>query len=238
MADSFPVLGSDLSRSTILDYTTRSRIPSGEYLRVDPDQRSSKLESTDSRARSQPANSRQNVIIRSSTSTPRLTPAVTSINSLKRQLIGRFPVNPEFSTSTRNRYPLQGTKYVFDDGHPHHVKTLAKQHERSLSMDSYLADRAFERITVTTTKHLDLMLGRNAFFNDLPEEIHELILDNIVGTRADENISESSNASCGWNLRHLRISRLSSLSLVCRTWRRLIQSRLYRHSECIHFHSR
>ena len=236
MADSFPIYGSDLSRSTTLEYNPRSKISSGEYSRVDGDQRSSRHELSDERVKSQPANSRPNVIIRSSTSTPRLTPVSPSTTASRRPIIGHFPAVPEFSTVTRSRYPLQGTKYVFDDGHPNYIKTLAKQHERTLSMDSYLADRPFERITITTTKHLDFMLGRNSFFDNLPEEIHELILDNIVGTRADENLSKSSNASCGWSLRHLRISRLSSLSLVCRTWRRLVQARLYRHSKYLKVH--
>ncbi|KAK4098657.1 hypothetical protein N658DRAFT_476566 [Parathielavia hyrcaniae] len=64
--------------------------------------------------------------------------------------------------------------------------------------------------------------------NDLPTEIHECILDHLFGFRVSA-ASKSSITRWGTALRHPRRKELSELSLVSRTWRILIQERLYRH---------
>lgn len=70
---------------------------------------------------------------------------------------------------------------------------------------------------------------------ELPVEIHEAILDHLFGVRASTSSSavKGSQATRGWSnvLRHPRRKQLSNLGLVSPLWRRLVQERLYRHSE-------
>ncbi|VBB81269.1 Putative protein of unknown function [Podospora comata] len=72
--------------------------------------------------------------------------------------------------------------------------------------------------------------NENAGLNlsDLPAEIHECILDHLFGYRVSTS-SKSSITRWGTALRHPRRKELSELSRVSRTWRVLIQDRLYRH---------
>lgn len=67
-------------------------------------------------------------------------------------------------------------------------------------------------------------------FTNLPHEIHEYILDHIFGVRASTvNISSSSR---GWSsaLRHSRRKQLSDVALISRTYKGLIQARIFKHS--------
>ena len=71
-------------------------------------------------------------------------------------------------------------------------------------------------------------------FENLPNEIHEAILDHLFGVRAS-TLSTTAPANSGarcWNkaLRHPRRKALSNLALVSPVWRPLIQERIYRHS--------
>lgn len=64
--------------------------------------------------------------------------------------------------------------------------------------------------------------------DDMPAEIHECILDHLFGFRVSPT-SKSSVTRWGTALRHARRKELSELALVSRTWRAMIQERLYRH---------
>ncbi|SZF01351.1 unnamed protein product [Blumeria hordei] len=70
---------------------------------------------------------------------------------------------------------------------------------------------------------------------DLPSEIHECILDYLLGIRASAASMTTSTSFSkflrGWSstLRHSRRREVSQLALVSRRWRELIQERLYRH---------
>lgn len=73
-------------------------------------------------------------------------------------------------------------------------------------------------------------------FSNLPVEIHEAILDHLFGVRASTTHKSSPGDSSllrGWatKLRHSRRKQLSELAVVNRTWRELVQSRIFRHSE-------
>lgn len=86
----------------------------------------------------------------------------------------------------------------------------------------YTANQELERLAGYTTTPSRSRLGI------LPIEIQEIILDHVFGFR----ISGSSESSMvGWStaLRHARRKEISELALVSRTWRELIQERLYRH---------
>ncbi|KAL8946041.1 MAG: hypothetical protein Q9222_007507 [Ikaeria aurantiellina] len=87
---------------------------------------------------------------------------------------------------------------------------------------------------------------------ELPVEVQEGIIDNLAG-HIIGIIPASPASTCGsrnWStaMRHPRRKQLSDLALVSRTWRRLIQERLYRHikvkgtyaglAECSMFFSR
>lgn len=65
---------------------------------------------------------------------------------------------------------------------------------------------------------------------ELPVEVQEGVIDNLAG-----HMIGTSTAPCGprnWStaMRHPRRKQLSDLALVSKTWRGLIQQRLYRHS--------
>lgn len=76
---------------------------------------------------------------------------------------------------------------------------------------------------------------RSIHFVDLPNEIHESILDYLFGARGSTlaSITPATSTASSWSkaLRHPRRKILSDLALVTRTWRRLVQERIYRHSE-------
>ncbi|KAI1980139.1 hypothetical protein LOZ55_001541 [Ophidiomyces ophidiicola] len=70
-------------------------------------------------------------------------------------------------------------------------------------------------------------------FEDLPIEIHEAVLDHLFGVRgaALTSVTTTSATASSWSktLRHPRRKVLSDLALVSRTWRPLVQERIYRH---------
>lgn len=72
-------------------------------------------------------------------------------------------------------------------------------------------------------------------FVNLPVEIHEIILDHIFGKRASagDHTAYGKSSAQNWSkaLHHPRRKALSNLALTCRVWTRLVQSRIYRHSE-------
>ena len=71
--------------------------------------------------------------------------------------------------------------------------------------------------------------------NNLPIEIHNTILDYLAGSMGSLSSSSSRCTPRDWSksCRHPRRKQLSDLALVSRTWRQLIQERLYRHSELL-----
>ncbi|RKF75376.1 hypothetical protein GcM1_234060 [Golovinomyces cichoracearum] len=79
---------------------------------------------------------------------------------------------------------------------------------------------------------------QSALLSNLPSEIHEYILDYLLGIRSSPlDVSSGGNSifvrswgkSIGSTLRHSRRFEVSQLALVSRRWRHLIQERLYRH---------
>lgn len=68
----------------------------------------------------------------------------------------------------------------------------------------------------------------------LPTEVHEAILDHLFGYRVSttsRSVMRVSSVTKSWGtaLRHSRRKELTALALVSKTWRVLIQQRLYRH---------
>ena len=70
-------------------------------------------------------------------------------------------------------------------------------------------------------------------FNDLPIEIHDAIIDHLIGPLGSLGSSFSDGPSRNWSnaMRHPRRKQMSDLALVSRVWKPLIQERLYRHSK-------
>ena len=68
---------------------------------------------------------------------------------------------------------------------------------------------------------------------DLPAEIHQGILDILVGNLNStlSSSAEGSQTMRNWSnaMRHPRRRQISDLALVSQTWRRMVQERLYRH---------
>ena len=77
--------------------------------------------------------------------------------------------------------------------------------------------------------------AKKAKLDDLPIEILELIVGNLVGRKGSVGASSrgSENGMRNWNdhMRHPRRKHVANLALVCRKLRPLIQERLFRHSE-------
>ena len=67
-------------------------------------------------------------------------------------------------------------------------------------------------------------------FVDLPVEIHECILDHLLGGRG--STANNATSSRGWSsaLRHSRSRQLSDIALVNEGYRDLVQGRLFKHS--------
>ena len=72
-------------------------------------------------------------------------------------------------------------------------------------------------------------------FNNLPIEIHDAIINHLAGAMGSSSSRNSNHRQTNWGkeYRHPRRKDLSDLALVSRTWKRLIQERLYRHSELL-----
>ena len=68
-------------------------------------------------------------------------------------------------------------------------------------------------------------------FEDLPVEIHEAILDHLLGERTSSSTGGLRMRSWAKALRHPRRKDLANLALVSQLWRPLVQERIYRHSK-------
>lgn len=82
----------------------------------------------------------------------------------------------------------------------------------------------------TTVENID---SSKKTFSGLPTEIHELILDHLFGTRA--STANTSSTARGWStaLRHSRRRQLSDVALISRSYRELVQGRLFKHSQFV-----
>ena len=74
---------------------------------------------------------------------------------------------------------------------------------------------------------------RRTQLQDLPEEIQQGVLDMLMGSLSStsSSITSQTQGMRNWStaMRHPRGRHHSDLALVSRTWRRMIQERLYRH---------
>lgn len=75
---------------------------------------------------------------------------------------------------------------------------------------------------------------RSVHLTDLPIEVQEGIIDHLAGNllSTTSDVSSIRNGCRNWSvaMRHPRRRQLTDLALISRTWRRLIQERLFRHS--------
>ena len=76
-----------------------------------------------------------------------------------------------------------------------------------------------------------------AGFLNLPFDLHEQILEQYFGPKVCVNCSSTTSDSSrrSWSRcpRFTRRRQMTDLALVCRSWRQLIQARIYRHSMLI-----
>ncbi|KAI9890141.1 MAG: hypothetical protein M1814_004422 [Vezdaea aestivalis] len=236
MASSSPIRPSDISTITTAPPPAHHRTQTTALTRLDDDPKATKDDLPETRPRGQALlSNRARVPIRPSASTPALAPYEFSHGKRRKNTLGAFPTNLEFKPPRESVYPLQGIKVILDqtttdkDAGSAPPRIVAKQRQRALSLDSYLADRAFKKVVVGSYEEVDGVLGRTSFFDNLPSEIHEAIIDFVLGIDGGGSRSRGGSVSREWNVRHLRTSRLSGMALVCPTWRKIIQSRLYRH---------
>jgi hypothetical protein len=110
---------------------------------------------------------------------------------------------------------------------------LSNKTARSTSAEIPFRDSFSSPVEIDTVPAVPTFsgLGRDEIqFANLPIEIHENILDHIFGERAAASSSKSSAQNWSKAFRHPRRKALSNLSLICRVWTPLVQSRIYRHS--------
>ncbi|RKF62102.1 hypothetical protein OnM2_036015 [Erysiphe neolycopersici] len=119
------------------------------------------------------------------------------------------PQSTPFPVQEINDRHLHRTYYHFDDDN-----------------DDEMKDISVEYIKLPTIK------TGCAPIHNLPNEIHEFILDYLLGVRESSALAASSTGKAKFirsALRHSRRREVSQLALVSRTWRRIIQERMYRH---------
>jgi F-box-like len=121
------------------------------------------------------------------------------------------------------------------------LRSLVSSHDRLLTDDCTLVsppklDAPLDQSTAdvaTASNYGTNKTGKKMSLLDLPEEIQQRILDMMMGELqpSSTSVSETNGVLRNWNsvMRHPRSPRLTDLSLVCESWRRLIQSRIYRH---------
>lgn len=127
------------------------------------------------------------------------------------------PQSTPFPVQEINDRHLRPTYYHFDDHGDDEMEDFSAEH--------------------VSAEHIKLPREKtgSAPLNSLPNEIHELILDYLLGVRESSALSASSTGKAkfirGWGsaLRHCRRREVSQLALVSITWRQIIQERMYRH---------
>ena len=107
---------------------------------------------------------------------------------------------------------------------------------QSLSQpDDQSIDTADDPFLIVASKPRQDSEPPKSHVQDLPPEILEAIVGHVVG-HLSSTLSDSSGLQHNvrnWNaiMRHPRRKNVADLALVSGTWRRLIQERVYRHSE-------
>ncbi|POS85169.1 hypothetical protein EPUL_002137 [Erysiphe pulchra] len=107
--------------------------------------------------------------------------------------------------------------------------------DRHLHCPYYHFNDIDDEMKDVSAEHVRLSIKKtgSAPLHKLPIEIHEFILDYLLGVRESSALSASSTGKAkfirGSALRHSRRQEVSQLALVSRTWRRIIQERMYRH---------
>lgn len=102
----------------------------------------------------------------------------------------------------------------------------------STQIESQISEDLVPRLAANTLQQIE---NQRTSLDDLPPEIQEGIIEythGILGSAASDG-SCSGHGVRNWSMamRHPRRKQLSDLALVSKTWRRLVQQRLYRHSE-------
>ncbi|WEW59621.1 hypothetical protein PRK78_005099 [Emydomyces testavorans] len=105
--------------------------------------------------------------------------------------------------------------------------TFQTPHQFNISSDSFVSQPESVELEMSDLDYTPLQ------FEDLPTEIHEAVLDHLFGVRgaALASVTPASSTASSWSktLRHPRRKALADLALVSRTWRPLVQERIYRH---------
>ncbi|KMU80603.1 hypothetical protein CISG_08511 [Coccidioides immitis RMSCC 3703] len=114
------------------------------------------------------------------------------------------------------------------DHHPSKpCTTFQSSQSFEISSNSFASQPISVELEMSDLQHTPLQ------FEDLPIEIHEAVLDHLFGVRgaALASVTPASSTASSWSktLRHPRRKALSDLALVSRSWRPLVQERIYRH---------
>ena len=113
------------------------------------------------------------------------------------------------------------------------LRTSMSSHSRLMPDDMFneTLGTSTGLLVTTAAGQADSALG----LMDLPEEIHQRVLDMLMGELrpTTSSATDSNHALRNWNhaMRHPRGRKLANLALVTPLWRRLIQERLYRHGK-------
>jgi hypothetical protein len=107
----------------------------------------------------------------------------------------------------------------------------------TLSQSARETNRSSISVPAASTEHSPVPNSvKRISLQQIPEEIQQSILDILVGTlRPTSSLKKGQNnpGMRNWSaaMRHPRGKNVSNLSVVSVAWRRMIQERLYRHSE-------
>lgn len=149
------------------------------------------------------------------------------------------PVSPGAATPTSLRtpsFPLEISNDIITP--PTRPKSTPFPQQDELEDEAIslrLEDSHRHAISTMENHRAECSPSSKLVLTDLPTEVHEIILDHLLGTRAStstRNLSPGSSAALrGWGtaLRHSRRRERTDLALVSKIWRVLVQERLYRH---------
>lgn len=142
-------------------------------------------------------------------------------------------LEPRGEAFTPPRRP-SSTPYTFSDGESDNTDTISHMYP----FDDTIPLDHTQRLSLqlAAALHLDSRSQKAgpSPFSMVPTEIHEAILDQIFGKSIPiHTVSSLStysvNPFCGTVLRNARRKEVTDLAFVSRTWRALVQQRLYRH---------
>ena len=154
-------------------------------------------------------------------SPPCAQPTATYSPHLSKTTISTIPKDAPWRIFTLpTHHPRRGSRDD-QDVPPHHIQSTDMNQELAVESPPEPMDMAKET--------------QSTQLQDLPEEIQQSILNILIGNlrSTSSSMPQQNQSTRNWSnvMRHPRRRDLSDLALVSRSWRCMVQERLFRHSK-------